>query len=139
MGHPHPVASILSRGAAAGLGLCLLTLPACSVIDAEKARICRIALPALEPAGTRIAIVSTRAIENGVRLDYRAAPRAGDGLDRFAECLFALGRRADLEAITTDRGKVPGATVYLLKRYYIETEEGAAADPGADREPDTAK
>ncbi|WP_133768812.1 hypothetical protein [Enterovirga rhinocerotis] len=133
------MASIVSRGAAVGLGVAMLTLPACSVIDAEKARICRIALPALEPAGTRIAIVGTRAIENGVRVDYRAALGPGEGLERFAECRFALGRRADLDAITTDRGTVPGATVYLLKRYYIETEAGAAADPGAAGEPGKAK
>lgn len=120
----------VARGGIAGLALAVLALSACTVVDADRARLCRIALPALEPAGTRIAVIRTRPIENGVRIDYRATLGDQAALPRFAACRFALGRRADLEAITTDRGEVPGATVYLLKRYYVETDEGTAADPG---------
>jgi branched-chain amino acid transport system permease protein len=108
----------------------LLALGGCIGVDGDQARLCRTALPALEQPLTRIVVQRIRTIERGVRVEYRAVPAGGDAVLRFAECRFALGRRTEVEAITTDRGEVPGATAYLLRRYYVETPEGAAADPG---------
>jgi len=110
--------------------LAVLAAAGCARVDEERARLCRIAVPVLEPPGTHIRIERILGIEHGVRVEYRATPETGPGRDRFAECRFALGRRNEIEAIATDRGEVPGATVYLLRRYYVETPEGAAADPG---------
>lgn len=110
--------------------LVAFALAGCARIDQDQVRLCRIALPALEPAETRITVRRVGAVERGVRIDYEAARAGSPALARFAECRFALGRRHTVEAITTDRGEVPGATVFLLRRHYIETPEGAAADPG---------
>jgi branched-chain amino acid transport system permease protein len=106
---------------------CLL---GCAYVDEDQARLCRIALPALEPAGSRIAVERAEAAERGVRIVYRVTDASGLRREAFAECRFALGRPKDLEAIRTDRGEVPGATVYLLRRYYVDTPDGVAADPG---------
>lgn len=107
----------------------LLGLAGCGLlVDADQARICRIVLPAIEPAGTRVALRRVRAAEAGVRIDYEAVSGAGT-LPRHAVCRFGPGR--DLVGVTTDRGEVPGPRVFLLKRYYIDTPEGAAGDPGA--------
>ena len=108
----------------------VLALAGCARIDEDQARLCRIALPALEPRDTRISVERTDATEGGVRIDYTATQADTGTRPRFAECRFALGRHLEIEAISTDRGEVPGATVYLLRRYFIETPEGAAADPG---------
>ncbi|MDB5559666.1 MAG: hypothetical protein JWQ36_2600, partial [Enterovirga sp.] len=116
----------------------VLLLPACSLIgpDAEQVRVCRMAVPALEPAGTRIALSGARRGEepNTVRLDYRASLSGGGGADRFVLCRFlAEGlspNKADLAGVRTDRGEIAPATVYLLKRYYLDTPEALASDPG---------
>lgn len=111
----------------AGLALLGLALASCTPVDSDQARICRVALPALEPPGTRIAIARTAAVPSGVRIDYRA----GEPSTRhYATCRFSPANRVDLVGVTTDRGELAGATVYLLKRYYVETADGAAADPG---------
>lgn len=100
-------------------------------VDGDQARLCRIAVPALEPSGSRVIVTRIAAAPpRGVRVEYRSALPDAPLVARFAECRFALGRRQAMEAITTDRGEVPGATVYLLRRYYVETPEGLAADPG---------
>ena len=114
------------RAAALVLASCLAS---CAYVDEDQARLCRIALPALEPAGSRITVERTAAAERGVRVVYRVSEASGIQREAYAECRFALGRPKDVEAIRTDRGEVPGATVYLLRRYYIDTQEGISADP----------
>ena len=110
-------------------GTALLAGAGCAfVVDRDQARICRVVLPALEASGTRIALSRTARADGGVRVDYRATPPDGRALPRFAVCRF--GPANDLVGITTDRGEVPGARLYLLKRYYIDTPDGIAADPG---------
>lgn len=108
----------------------LPALAGCATVDGDQARLCRIAIPAIEAPGARIVIERVRGQERGVRVEYRTGSETGSNQDHFAECRFAIGRRTEIEAITTDRGEIPGATVYLLRRYYVETPEGAAADPG---------
>jgi len=108
----------------------LLLLGGCAFVDADQARICRTALPALEPDGARLALVRTEVAPSGVRIDYRASLGNAPAVQRFATCRFAPTGPADLLGITTDRGEVPGATIFLLKRYFIDTPEGVVADPG---------
>jgi branched-chain amino acid transport system permease protein len=69
-----------------------------------------------------------------VRIDFRVRRDGLPDASRFAVCRFAdgglSGGRSDLVAITTDSGPISGAALYLLKRYYLDTREGVAGDPG---------
>ena len=118
------------RRLAAFVLLPIATLGGCALVDQDQARICRMALPTLEPAGTSITVLRGAATDGGIRIDYRASQSGRPALDRFAICRFSPANRVDLTGIATDRGEVPGATVFLLKRYYLDTPEGAAGDPG---------
>jgi len=115
-----------------GLGL----LAACGLsIDAEQARVCRSALPALNP-GAAIAVerVQTGPVARSLRVDYVAEYSDRPPLERYAVCQFAAeglaANKADLIGLRTEEGPVSGASLYLLKRYYLETPEGTAGDPG---------
>lgn len=69
-----------------------------------------------------------------MQIEYRAKPTGGAAQTRHVECRFAARAPAvgepDLLGITTDRGPVSPATIYLLKRYYLETPDAPANDPG---------
>lgn len=125
----RPLAAAL-RPLAAALGPALL-LGGCALVDPDQARICRIAIPALEPAGTRIGPRRIRTVAAGtVRIDYRAETPGAAAAERFVACRFDPGLPGNLVAITTDRGEVAGATVYFLLHYYVDSQEGVGADPG---------
>lgn len=111
----------------------VLAATSCATLDADQARICRIAIVALEPPGSRITAVQAAPAEGGVTVAYRAS--GGDGVvhPHTAACRFALGRREDLIGLVRDGREIPGATVYLLNHYFIDTPEGRAADPGGGR------
>ncbi|GJD95352.1 hypothetical protein [Methylobacterium iners] len=106
----------------------LLTLAACeSSVDRQRAAICRRVLPAVNPAEADIRIL--RLAEGGtaetVRIDYALTARPGRQF--WAICRFGPG--AELTAVTTERGAVSGASLYLMKRYYLDSPEAAAAEP----------
>ncbi len=117
------------------LGVALLA--GCGMfVDADQARVCRMALPALNP-GARITI--TRA-EPGpapasLRLAYSVEVPDRRPLDRVVICQFAAEglspNKAELTGIIADQVPLTGASIYLLKRYYIDTPEGVAGDPGS--------
>ena len=119
----------------AALLLLALALASCGhSVDSEQARVCRLALPALNPAGAQITV--TRALPGppgAVRLDY-ATETAGARRERFAVCRFAASgldpSKAELVGIETEDGPVAGSTVYLLKRFYIDSPDGVRGDPG---------
>jgi branched-subunit amino acid ABC-type transport system permease component len=120
----------------AGLaGLCLVA--ACGLsIDAEQARVCRSALPALNPgAHLTVLRVQTGPTPQSLRVEYVAEPPGRPALDRFAICQFAAeglsSNKAELTGLETEAGPLAGANLYLLKRYYLETPEGVAGDPGS--------
>ena len=105
-----------------------------SASDPDQARICRAAIPALEAPGARISVTAASpAGERAVRIAYRAETPPDAVAERAVTCRFApsLGRRPDLVGITTPEGEVAGATLYLLKRFYIDTPDGLAGSPGA--------
>jgi branched-chain amino acid transport system permease protein len=123
------------RFAASLAGLCLLA--ACGLsIDADQARVCRSALPALNP-GARLTVlrVQTGPVPQSLRVDYVAESPGRPTVDRFAICGFAAAglspNKAELTGLETETGPLSGASLYLLKRYYLETPEGAAGDPGS--------
>ncbi|AMB47467.1 hypothetical protein [Methylobacterium sp. AMS5] len=108
-----------------------------TALDARRATLCRRAVPALAPPGAEIDLrrVGSGASRGSVRVDYRlvggtgAIPKAEATRPRFLVCHFGAGD--DLSAVTTEQGPVSGASLYLLRRYYLTTPEAEAADPGA--------
>lgn len=100
------------------------------MVDADQARLCRIAIPALEPPDSRIAVLRARPEPTGVAIDYRVVRPDGAAVPRSISCRFTAGLRLRLEGISLDGRELAGATVYLLQREFIDTPEGAAADPG---------
>ena len=123
------------RLAACLLGLCLLS--ACGFSrDAEQTRVCRSALPAINP-GARITVVRVQdgPVPRSLRVDYLAEYHDRPILERFAICQFAAEGlspgKAELTGLGTEEGPLSGSSLYLLKRYYIDTPEGVAGDPGS--------
>ena len=125
------------------MGLCLLAACGAS-IDAEHARVCRSALPALNPE----AAITVQAVRQGpapstLRVDYIAQHPNRPALERFAICQFAAEglspNKAELTGIGTEEGLLSGANLYLLKRFYLDTPEGAAGDPGSRMDADVAE
>lgn len=110
--------------------LLLAALAACTPVDSDQARLCRIAVPAIEPAGSRIAILRAEGAPSGVRLDYRSEPPGEVAARHGVACRFSAANRTDLVGLVRDGAEVPGATIFLLKRYFIDTPDGIAADPG---------
>ena len=132
------------RLAACLLGLCLLA--ACGIsIDAEQARVCRSALPALNPgaADHRACACGKARAPRSLRVDYVAEQPDRPALERFAVCQFAAEglspNKAELVGLGTEDGPISGASLYLLKRYYLDTPEGVAGDPGSRADADVAE
>ena len=114
------------------LGGLAFAISGCAV-DPDQARLCRSALPAIEGEGSRVEVIRTAGgpEARSLRIDYRTL-RDGRTVTRYAICRFSAGTgRAELAGITTDRGQVSGARLYLLNRYYLDTPDGVAGDPGA--------
>jgi branched-chain amino acid transport system permease protein len=112
-------------------------LSACGLsVDAEQARVCRLALPALNPDGGQIRVVRTVPWLEAysIRVEYRVDREGRPALERYVICRFAAeglsANKADLVGLSTEAGPVAGSTVYLLKRFYIDSPEGVAGDPG---------
>ncbi|MCB8820947.1 branched-chain amino acid ABC transporter permease [Microvirga rosea] len=119
------------------LGLVAMLLSGCALsVDAEQTRVCRTALPALNP-GARITV---KRVERGtgsqsIIVFYEAESPGRPILDRYAICGFAgeglSPDKADLTALSTETGPLSGPSLYLLKHYYIDTPDGVAGDPGS--------
>lgn len=114
----------------------LLLAGCASSLDAQQARICRSALPALNP-GAHVNVVRVEAgpAPRSLRIDYDVDVPGRPVLNRFAICRFAAEglspNKAELIEIATEQGPLSGASLYLLKRYYLESPEGVAGDPGS--------
>ncbi|GEP10889.1 hypothetical protein [Methylobacterium gnaphalii] len=120
-------------GAGAALTLVLLfTLSNCEKgLDARRAAVCRRAVPALVPPNAAVTLlrVGTGPGADSIRVDYRltGSPDASSKA-RWLICGFGPG--SSLESIVTESGSVSGASVYLLRHYYLDTPEAVEADPG---------
>nr|WP_246728513.1 branched-chain amino acid ABC transporter permease [Microvirga terricola] len=117
------------------LGLALLAGCGFST-DAEQTRVCRTALPALNP-GARITVerVQEGPVPRSLRVIYVAEYPHRPPLDRYVICRFAAAglspNKAELTDIATEEGPISGANLYFLKHYYIDSPEGVANDPGS--------
>ncbi|MFC1455257.1 branched-chain amino acid ABC transporter permease [Microvirga arabica] len=123
----------------------LSLLSACGLaIDAEQTRVCRSALPALNP-GAVIAVERVREgpVARSLRIDYIAQYPDRPVLERFAICQFAAEglspNKAELTGLGTEEGLLSGASLYMLKRFYLETPEGTAGDPGSRADADVTE
>jgi branched-subunit amino acid ABC-type transport system permease component len=116
------------------LGACLL-VGCAPLLETDQARLCRMALPAIEDAGSTIQIKRQTPFEDGrgLRVDYLAGA-AGDALTmHFAECRF-LGpgrprKSQDMISLVTDRGPLNEYQLATLIRFWLATPEGRAGDP----------
>ncbi len=112
--------------------LMALTLSACeSSVDRQRAEICRRAVPALGAVRGESQAPARRGRHQGRRgagrlHGFRAPGQTGR--QRWVACGFGPG--AELLALATEGGPVGGANLYLLRHYYLDTPEAAAADPG---------
>ncbi len=103
-----------------------------SGVDARRAALCRRAVPALVPPDSKINLlrVGSGPAEDSIRVDYRLSGRPEAATKaRWVICGFGPG--ANLVSVTTEDGPVTGASVYLLKRYFLDTPEAEASDPAA--------
>jgi branched-chain amino acid transport system permease protein len=136
----HPPPAIVGLGRAAwrlALGLGTLLLAACGPsIDSEQLRICRSILPALHPgAGVIVERAEPGPGPRSLRVVYAVERIDRSPLARSVICRFAgqglAGDKADLTGVVTEDGPLSEASVFFLKRHYLETPEGLAGDPGS--------
>ncbi len=117
------------------LALLPLLAGCATLLETDQARLCRMALPAVEDRDATIQIVSQTAFADGrgLRVDYLAAPPGERLRPHFAECRFiAPGRprrSQDLTSIVTDRGRLGDYQLATLIRFWLATPEARAADP----------
>ncbi|MCO5092834.1 branched-chain amino acid ABC transporter permease [Bosea sp. (in: a-proteobacteria)] len=105
--------------------------------DTDQTRLCRQAIPPLNPPGARIAIEGTARgpAPRALRLYYRV--QLGDGLSRHRsiDCLFAGEgggqSRGALIGIASDGRPMADASFYLLRRFYLEDRVEPPPDPAA--------
>jgi branched-chain amino acid transport system permease protein len=132
--------AIRTRRVRGGAAVALLSLAAllagCApALETDQARLCRMALPALEDAGARIAILSQN--ENpdgrGANVQYRSTPLDGAARTHVAECRFrAPGRplhSTDLVGLSIDGEALGQARLFMLIRFWLATPDGRSADP----------
>jgi branched-subunit amino acid ABC-type transport system permease component len=116
--------------------LLLLPLAGCERWpDVGLARVCRSAVPALNPPASRIEIVSTTAMRETVGVDVAYLAQADDESPRrrHLSCTFTTGRTSggvpELEKVVSDGEELGAVRLTLLKRFWLATPEGLAADP----------
>jgi branched-chain amino acid transport system permease protein len=130
-------------GPLAGLILLVLALlGGCALaVDAEQARVCRRVLPALVPAGDgrlRVLRVAPGPGPASLRLDFALETPGRTARPHAILCRFAAEglatNKADLVGVDTEGGPVSGASLYLLKRYYLDSLEGIVGDPAPEED-----
>lgn len=111
---------IVAIGIVAGF---LAGLAACETTSRQdRVAMCRRALPALAPGpSVQFQGAGTGQTPGTVWVDYLEAPWPHRLVCRFD----ALG----LVEVTTDGKRLPGTSLYMLRRYYLDTPDAAAADP----------
>lgn len=118
--------------------LILLLLAGCgSRFDTDQIRLCRLAIPAINPPDAAIVmgVAGDSGRPNVLRLHYTAQLPGGAARARTIDCLFtpavAGGNRPALTGIAVDGRPMPDASFYLLRRFYIESRDEPPRDPGA--------
>ena len=94
-------------------------------LQRERVATCRRALPAVarEP-GIRMLRAAPGPAPDTVRVDYSEGHH-----QHWLNCRFDAG--TTLTALTTDGSSLTGASLYMLKRFYLDTPDAERADPAA--------
>jgi branched-chain amino acid transport system permease protein len=113
-----------------------IALGGCSpFLETDQARLCRMALPALESAGARLTIDAQNENADGRGVEIAFHARAPDGADvaHIARCRFRAagrpGRSSDLAGVEIDGEPLGEANRYFLDRFWLATPDARAADP----------
>jgi branched-chain amino acid transport system permease protein len=122
--------------AGAALSGAVLLGGACSpMIDPAEARLCRLTLPALNDAGSRLVVDRTAPgpFRDSIRIDYRAIREAELTQVRFVVCRFGperdgRGMRA-LTGLATEFGPMADASLHLMRRFYLDRTDPPPVDP----------
>src|SRR5271167_3215667 len=105
------------------------------VLETDQARLCRMALPALMPQGSRIAIQAQApdADGRGLNVVFTSETLGEEPQNHLAACRFREPGRPresrDLASLTLDGQPLSESDLYFLIRYWLATPEGRAADP----------
>ncbi|WP_342363057.1 branched-chain amino acid ABC transporter permease [Terrarubrum flagellatum] len=103
--------------------------------DEAQSRLCRAMLPALAPDDSAVTVtrVGRGPSAASVRVDYVANETSGRQRARFVVCAFAeegLGaRKTDLVSVITERGRMSDASLFFLRRYWLDQPEAALRIP----------
>ncbi len=109
-------------------------------IDADDLRTCKKILPAINPSDVSLSITNAAPgpFPHSIRLDYEARESDGTSFSRFVTCSFVQSRskvgKNLLAAVETDEEVMAPASLYFLKRFYLEApnEAGADANPSVE-------
>ena len=110
----------------------LLPLAACSEVETDQARLCRMALPALSPPDADIRILGEAEHDDrrGVTIDFS---RSLGGAAHRAECRFRNpgrpSRSEELAALKLDGDLLDETHRYFLVRFWLATPAARDADP----------
>lgn len=112
------------------IGLALLLLPGCgSVIDADQARLCRAAAPALHDEAADIVETQLGPVPNdptALRYRYRVRSSLGSGPHELI-CHFAAqagAGRFHLVALLQDGTPLGDVKLYILRRWWLQEDRG---------------
>ena len=122
------------------LALTAIVLSGCAaLVDSEASRICRSALPALNPNDSRFNIRSineansTSQRRSTIMIDYQARSPQERSQARSLTCSFAAATQsaliADLDDVVTENGSIGAIRLHLLKRHWLGSALAATADP----------
>ncbi|WP_018263108.1 hypothetical protein [Methylobacterium sp. WSM2598] len=109
-----------------------VALAACAPdLDPAQERVCRRVLPTLVAEGGRARVLGAAPgrAPRSIRIDFVEERPGRPPLTRWVVCRFSEMSRVDLGGVLSDRGQVGEAALYLLKHYYLDTPDAAAAEP----------
>ena len=115
--HRWFVGTALVAGFLGGLAACQDRL------QRQRVATCRRALPAVAPPpGIRLLRAAPGPASDTVRVDYSDGHR-----QRWLTCRFDAG--ATVTALTTEGTSLTDASLYMLRRFYLDTPDAEHADP----------
>jgi branched-subunit amino acid ABC-type transport system permease component len=121
----------------AALAVALAATSCSTLVDENRARICRTAVPAIEPADATIRILRTRigGPPNSVRVDYELSEGGAIPALRHVLCRFGgdegTAHAQTLTGLETPTGPLDGVKLYFLRRFYLEANGAPPPDPDA--------
>lgn len=120
------------------IGIGLAVVAACArMVDAEQERVCKAVIPAINLDNEIVDVASALSgpLPSSLRIDYTVKDAAGRLRGRILLCRYAgtglAAEKSLLIGIATERGPVPDANFYFLKRFYLDAPPDADDDRAA--------